>query len=50
MIRKVKAISATPTVEGKYARAVIAEAMSKPSAWAVSKNKKASELVKKLRG
>ncbi len=43
-------IKATPVVEGKFAQEIITEVMSKPSKKAIIRNKKASDLVKKLRG
>ena len=43
-------IKATPVVEGKFAEEIISEVMSKPSEKAIVRNKKASDLVKKLRG
>ncbi|MHB8171791.1 MAG: hypothetical protein ACYDG6_09650 [Thermincolia bacterium] len=45
----VRSIKATPVVAGKYAKEVLAEMASKPSASAITRNKKASDLVKELR-
>ncbi|KUO70322.1 MAG: hypothetical protein APF81_06800 [Desulfosporosinus sp. BRH_c37] len=45
---KASPIKAT-VIEGHYAQDVIKELMSKPSPMAIIRNKKASDLVKKLR-
>jgi hypothetical protein len=46
----VKPIKATPVVTGKFAKDILKEALSKPSESAIARNKKAQDLVRKLRG
>lgn len=46
----VKPIKATPVVSGKFAKDILKEALSKPSESAIARNKKAQDLVRKLRG
>lgn len=45
----VRPIKATPVLQGKYAKEVISEITTRPSAHAIVRNKKAFDLVKELR-
>jgi len=45
----VKPIQQTPQLTGKYAEQFLREAMSKPSATAIERNKKAQELLKRMK-
>lgn len=45
----VKPIQETPALSGKYAKEFIAEAMKKPTTEAIERNKRAQELLRRMK-